>query len=320
MNTKIVYVLVSNDEDCYLEQTLISVYSCRRYNEDAHISVVLDKDTEMSLKGRRSEIKKYVTDFVVVDIPSTYNNMQRSRYLKTQLREFVSGDFLYVDSDTVVADDLSAIDSVDYDIAAVPDSNRCLPISDSGYTSDSYIIHNTNKLGWPSVLGYPNYNGGLLLVRECELSHKFYKRWYELWQECVTKGMNIDMPALCRTNIEFGCCIKELEGIWNCQIQRQGLPLLPEAKIIHCFTGGNITFYELCSERVLSKIKQSGGLDEEIRNMIENARTAFVKSTVIVPTEEAQLLELPICKLKSVNPFIFKVINKFASVLVRLQS
>ena len=32
MKTKIVYVVVSDDADFYLEQTLVSVYSARLYN------------------------------------------------------------------------------------------------------------------------------------------------------------------------------------------------------------------------------------------------------------------------------------------------
>lgn len=35
MKTKIIYVLVSNENDCYLEQALVSIYSLRLYNPDA---------------------------------------------------------------------------------------------------------------------------------------------------------------------------------------------------------------------------------------------------------------------------------------------
>lgn len=34
MKTKIIYVLVSNENDCYLEQALVSIYSLRLYNPD----------------------------------------------------------------------------------------------------------------------------------------------------------------------------------------------------------------------------------------------------------------------------------------------
>lgn len=65
MTTKIVYVLTSTEEDTYLEQTLISVYSARMYNQDATIIVVTDQRTMSGLKGRRTEIKKYLSDIII---------------------------------------------------------------------------------------------------------------------------------------------------------------------------------------------------------------------------------------------------------------
>lgn len=316
MKTKIVYVLVSSKADFYLEQTLISVYSCRLHNSEANITIVLDRDTSNSLKASRSEIKKYATELIVADIPSEYNNMQKSRYLKTSLRSIVEGDFLYVDSDTVISDSLSEIDQCEFDIAAVYDSNRPFLISDSGYTSDSYILYHTKSLGWPSVIGYPNYNGGVIYSKDSRVSHTFFERWHELWVECTKLGTNIDMAALCRANIELDCCIKELSGIWNCQIQRQGLPLLPDAKIIHCFTGGNVSEYVLCSDMILNKMKVIGKIDSEIDNYIHNAKTAFFKSTTIVSSEEANLLSAPVVKLSYSKPRLFVLLNKIVSRLL----
>ena len=40
MKTKIIYVLVSNENDCYLEQALVSIYSLRLYNPDANLLLV----------------------------------------------------------------------------------------------------------------------------------------------------------------------------------------------------------------------------------------------------------------------------------------
>lgn len=318
MTTKILYVLVSTPNDYYLEQNLISAYSLRYYNPDANITIVVDRDSYNGLVGKRAEIKKYVTEFVVVDCPKGFNGLKKSRYIKTNLRFFVSGDFLYIDSDTVIADSLDEIDTFDGDLGAVYDSNRSLLISDSNSAADWYIISLSKQLEWPSVVGWPNYNGGVMFARDSELSYKYYKRWYELWQESSKKGVNLDMPALCRANVEMGGCIKELSGIWNCQIQRQGLPLLPQAKIIHCFTGGNVSMYSLCTERILNKVKSQGYLDDEVVGLIKNARTAFEVLTSIVTNEEAQLVKYPIVQLYFENYSLFRILNKFAEVWFKL--
>ena len=317
MTTKIVYVLTSSSEDTYLERTLISAFSARLHNPDATLLVVTDQVTLDNLKGKRAEIKKYVTDFIVVDIPTEYNNMQKSRYIKTNLRKFVKGNFLYIDCDTVIVDSLAEIDDCKYELAAVYNANRPLPIGDSGSTSDRYINSHTKTLGWPSVKGYPNYNGGVIFSKDTEKSHQFYTRWFELWTECTHQGVNIDMPALCRANIELDCCIEELPGIWNCQIQRQGLALLPQAKIIHSFTTGNLTLYELCTDRVLEKIKSQGSLDEEIVELIKHAKTAFPRNTTIIKSEEAKLLNLPIIQLYYKNHTLFRILNKIAYLVLK---
>lgn len=318
MTTKIAYILTSTHEDTYLEQTLISVYSARMHNPEANIVVATDQQTMNSLRGGRAEIKKYTSDFIVIDIPSDYDNMQRSRYIKTNLRSFIKGDFIYIDSDTVIVDSLEEIDKCPYDIAAVYDSNRPFLIGKTGAISDSYINSYIRQLGWPSVIGYPNYNGGVIFSRDTETSHKFYKRWFELWTECTKQGVNIDMAALCRANIENDCCIKELPGIWNCQIQRQGMPLLPQAKIIHCFTGGNITLFELCTERVLERVKSNGALDDETIKLIKHAKTAFPVSTTLIKTQEAELLKFPIVKLFYHKYGLFRVLNKIADIYLKL--
>lgn len=41
MKTKIIYVLVSNENDCYLEQALVSIYSLRLYNPDANLLLLV---------------------------------------------------------------------------------------------------------------------------------------------------------------------------------------------------------------------------------------------------------------------------------------
>lgn len=318
MKTKCVYVLVSTESDYYLEQTLISVYSLRYYNPNANITVVADRDTSENLKGKRAEIKKYVSDFVVIECPHDYDNMKKSRYIKTNLRKFLTGDFLYIDCDTVISDSLNEIDNFDGEIGAVYDSNRNFMIANTQAHSDTYINNNTTYMNWPSMIGWPNYNGGVLFVRDTDTAHTFYQHWYDLWIECTKKNLNIDMLALCRSNVEMGGVIKQLPGIWNCQIQRQGLALIHQAKIIHCFTGGNVSMYSLCTDRVLNMVKSLGVLNDEIIEMIKNAKTAFEIYTTVVPAKDARILTFPIGQLYYYNYTLFRILNKIAEVWFKI--
>ena len=89
MKTKIVYVVVSDDADFYLEQTLVSVYSLRLYNPETRVVLIVDDKTNDTLIGKRAKILEYISDKVVVNIPAKYTKKERSRYLKTTIRQHI---------------------------------------------------------------------------------------------------------------------------------------------------------------------------------------------------------------------------------------
>ena len=127
MKTKLVYVLTCAPEATYIEQALISIYSARYQNPHAHIVLLVDNKTNELLVGKRAEVLEYITEKIVIPFEDTMlTPMYRSRYIKTQVRELVDGDLLFIDSDTVINHSLEEIDQLPYDVAAAPESN--LPI------------------------------------------------------------------------------------------------------------------------------------------------------------------------------------------------
>mgnify|MGYP000042041398 CR=1 FL=1 len=130
MKTKIIYVLVSNENDCYLEQALVSIYSLRLYNPDANLLLLVDEETSRTLEnGIRKLILNYVSKLVIVDVPFHYSKQQKSRYIKTSLRSQVIGDFLFIDCDTIINEELKDIDNLSCEIAAVPDCHLSIKYS-----------------------------------------------------------------------------------------------------------------------------------------------------------------------------------------------
>lgn len=131
MKTKIIYVLVSNENDCYLEQALVSIYSLRLYNPDANLLLLVDEETSRTLEnGIRKLILNYVSKLVIVDVPFHYSKQQKSRYIKTSLRSQVIGDFLFIDCDTIINEELKDIDNLSCEIAAVPDCHLSIKYKD----------------------------------------------------------------------------------------------------------------------------------------------------------------------------------------------
>lgn len=311
MKTKFVYVLTSSGKGYYYEQCLVSCYSLRFHNPDAHIVLVVDDITNSTLVGQREELKRIVSETIVLSLPQEYNMMQRSRYMKTDLRNIISGDFLFIDTDTVICGNLADIDSFSYEMGAVYDSHIIRNIEDSKYVSDNYIIENSKLLGWDSLIGCPNYNGGVLLVKDCQKSKVFYSLWHKYWLECHGKGLDIDMIALCRANKELGNIIQPLNGVWNCQVKRSCLAYLPQAKIIHYFTATDHVCYMFAKKEIQEEVKKKG-LTERIKNMLQVPQSAFEDGSLVAGKEDAEFSNVTIHTLYQYYPKMFVVLETFA--------
>jgi len=268
MRTKIVYVLVSDNSDYYWEQALISIHSLKIYNSDAIIELVIDKETEKTLYGKRSEIRKYVSEIHTIEIPSEFDKKQRSRYLKTNLRKFISDDFLFIDTDTIICGDLSSIDKVVADVSAVADYNNPLELREKG------AIGKCKKIGFDNVEGMPYFNSGVMLVHDTPKAKRLYEDWHKNWLLSCEKNVNLDQPALCMANIENDFLLKELSGVWNCQYKiDSGYRLLKKALIIHYFGWGINEYTHLHHNYIFERIKEYGGIDSLVDNVIKQPKT-----------------------------------------------
>ena len=161
MRTKIVYVIVSCEKDAYLEEAFISVCSLRKWNPNSIVEIVVDNQTDESLKGNRSAILNYIDKKIVVAFEDYWSNHEKSRLLKTNLRNIVEGDYLFIDTDTVITGDLSEIDDCEYDIACVPDKH--VSIGQHGFRAN--IDNGAMILGWNVIedLKYLSHeNNGVL--------------------------------------------------------------------------------------------------------------------------------------------------------------
>ena len=124
MKTKLLYILVSTPKDVYLEQAYVSVASARRRNPGAHITLLTDTVTEASFGQRGAQdaaFRALFDEVVVAPLDPSLPAMKRSRLLKTGMRQYVEGNFLFIDADTVVVRSLEEIDSVEASLAACRD-------------------------------------------------------------------------------------------------------------------------------------------------------------------------------------------------------
>ncbi len=280
MKTKIVYILVSDENDFYYEFTLVSSYSARLHNPDADILLVVDQETDKNLSEKRTDILKYISKKIVVSCPPLYdtNKECRSRFLKTSLRQHIQGDYLFIDSDTIIADKLDDIDNIDpqTSIACVLDGER--PLSE--HFCINFIQHYARKMEWIISENdqWQYFNSGVMFVRDNDSTLHFFQEWHNLWKENADKGWTKDQPPMNLTNKKIGYIIERLPPIWNCFITDTTFEVFINAKIIHYFsfmpTNGSPFYFR--NTNVFQKIKDRGTIDNEILLRLQNPKSAFI--------------------------------------------
>lgn len=321
MRTKIVYILTSDDGDIYLEQLLVSAHSLKLYNPEAYIIVVMDKKTNSTIRGCRLNVLKYISEIKVVDVPYCYSKKECSRYLKTQLRKYIDGDYLFIDCDTIISDKIDSIDAFTGYIGAVLDLHSLLDINSK---TSLKIKERASLIDW-NLTGYITYyNSGVVFVKDDKRCYEFYEKWHAIWLESVSRGYHQDQISFNKANRDLGNIITELDGIWNCQIKYTGIKYFYDAKIVHYFSSnskGNIPYY-FSDVNLFLCIKNKCDIPSDIDYNIQNQKKILYTNSKLFSRENINFLSTYSCKLLRViydkYPIAFSIINKLNSVFFLL--
>lgn len=297
----VVYVLVCDAKNYFYEQFLISATSLRYRMQEVSITLLVEQCTNEYIKRVYPRVIDIVNNIVVYEIGENYSMAARARILKTRMRELISGDFLYLDCDTVVCTSVEEITKCKHS-SAVIDNHMEVTYDINEFQG---IVDRAKQFNFS--VGYQNkhFNSGVLWCKDDDETREFFSLWHAVWKETYEKGVKIDQLSLNEINNRTKGILHELDGTWNCQL-RYGLPYLANAKIIHYFASNfdskNIRnfAYDLSESAVYKKIRDKGEIPEEIMEMIKNPRCAF---------EHAILIEVG-----SVN---YKIINSNIGALAR---
>ena len=208
------YVLTDNEKLKFYNQMMVSISSLRYTGFSGKVYVLTDRDTEKLLSARRGELEELSTEIVAVNIDGNYSQMEKSRYIKTSMRRYITGDALYIDTDTIVA-------------APLPDN-----ISDD----ELALVYNGNGLEYETATNwhkklfakcgydYPQnniiFNGGVIWMRDTPSVHDAFEQWHASWQDTRARGVPYDQPSLNYLWQKNAITIHELDNRFNVQIGR----------------------------------------------------------------------------------------------------
>ena len=318
---KYVYVLVSSPADFYYEQCLMSLTSLRFYMKEAEVFVLCDQRTANTFSGKRAAIKE-LAKIISVPFEDTVGNTERSRLIKTAIPDYVQGDFLYIDCDTIICSDLSAIEEFPYEIAGVLDAHVYL----DEHLHKQTFVKRDKKLGFHGTAALNgNINGGLVLARDTPYAKEFFKAWNEAWKYSAYKKNDMhDQSALNEANYRTQMKAQLLPGEWNCQPCHGGLAFLKDAKIIHYYssemTGKNYQpYYKLADKNLQQRIKDEGKIPQDILEMIKDPKFQFNKVHMLSDKRIISVMQSPLlftmADLKAHIPFLFNFFEAQASLI-----
>lgn len=315
MNTQIVYVIVSSQNDIFLEELWASLFSLRHFHPEARVVVLADNPTAQRLNHPAfSLLLSMITEIKIVDVPEDYNGLQRSRDIKTNVRNIVNGSYLYIDTDTIITAPLDGIDSFEItNIAMVPDGH-CYSVAENHIRFGSLAVMVKNIFD-ADIRDIPIYfNAGVQLVADNSLTREFFKKWHDNWQRAHNKGIDTDQQAYAYTDKCYGYITELLPDIYNCQVMR-GAKHLFSANLIHVNRYRNVCLNDFPLQpfwEVYYKIKQDAGLSEEVKYKLINAKNQLSASSNIVGNEEMIFLLGKFYKLYKLNRFHLRwLIDKF---------
>lgn len=247
---QIAYVLTSNGKDVYADMNLISLRSLRYSNPNAQIILVCDSDTVQSLETYNHAILQEADQIISVKTPDQPASF-RNRFLKTSLRKHLSGDFLYLDADTVIRGDLSPIFNIKTSFAAAPNH------SGSGDPAEIPPDERENfaLLEWSLPTEY-YVNGGVLFFADTPDTDKFCQLWHQKWLASAEKrGSFRDQPSLNSAIADSGVSFSWLPHCFNAQVDVRPI-YAPDAVIWHLYSSNGGIAMKTVFDRYIDRLQK----------------------------------------------------------------
>ena len=173
---QVCYVVVSTGWDRHSQMAWMSAHAVRRQEPNVRIIVIVEGtsgEAEEEMKRRFEP----VADVVSVKRASASTAVAKSRFHKIVLRDYVEGDLLYCDSDTLAVAPFADVLECDADVGAVADFN--FDISRGWFPRD--VEQPFRQLNWDYPLPY-QVNAGVIFMRDTPAVHSLSREWLARFQ------------------------------------------------------------------------------------------------------------------------------------------
>ena len=186
MTRQACYVLASDRWDDYGAMGCISAATLRRQHPDVDIAFLIDGDTAAALGPRKKTLERFASR--IVEVPDVHGSArERSRILKTSMRQRVNGRFVFLDLDTVIVRPIDALFdgakpfeiALDYETGAVDERDRT-------------IYEGIDRAHYPDRA----FNSGVMVIDDAPPVRALFDEWHRRWRMSRELGKLDDQQSL----------------------------------------------------------------------------------------------------------------------------
>ena len=297
------------------------MFSAKYHMPDCRITLLTDKTTESTFTNNRRKEVVYADEIISVDIDTRkYNAQQRSRILKTSARQYIKGDFFFIDTDTIVVKPFPDYSNFTAPIMACWDTHA--KFKDNPY-QDMCLKHG-RLLEWPIEKEEFYFNSGVIFVKEDSKSYDFYKKWNENLLNGFEKGVYMDQPSFAKTNYEMGHVVERLDDLWNCEL-KHGVKYMRDSYVWHYLCTNksknkNKQLFILNDHQIMMDVKKTVFITDEIKQVVKDPFSGLAEVTHCFAGEDVFYFRSPLHLLLRANynskkfSFLEKIYGIFSTI------
>ena len=254
-NMHVCYALSMQSDTVYADLVSISALCVRSIYPACRITVLTDDESINNFGPTLRSLADI--GFEVMSVGKFHGDARlRSRFVKTQVRNVIEGDFLYLDADTVAVSKFAELLECEAPLSAAVDRNRANPLG--GFPA--WVVPNFDRLGWrhPTEV---YLNAGVVFWKDNSKARALGKLWHENWLRYVATFNNpSDQPAFNHSISALGIEPKIMDDAFNARIG-----VSPEfasgGRIYHFYFDGNEKPEGTIIDKLLAGYRRDGQVD-----------------------------------------------------------
>ena len=254
---QVCYVVTSSGNDGYAEMAYIAARMLRDLHPDVKRVVLSDEVTAKNLKAANARVLSVIDELVTVETGHDKAST-RSRFVKTSMRNALTGDFVFLDVDALPIKPLDGLFNLSCDFAVALDRNQ----PPSKYKLAGWIRRKYEELGWS--YDAPNYyNSGVIFFRDSPTARRLGEEWHNKWKQMVAAGPHQDQPSLNAALHTLGMKPHLLPNEFNAQLgwskwnARNG-------RVMHFFTVNAKAEEDTVLASLVKTLQEKGELDQKL--------------------------------------------------------